>query len=88
MLKGGPLLPIDFKTIHFSEEEKKCWKWYREHHLIVSLAILEGGTYGFNRLGEYFLVTYEGIESKWDRGTWIEDSSALHFNKEALKFYV
>lgn len=88
MLKGGPLLPIDFKTIYFSEEERKCWYWYVKHPFIVALAIIDHVTYGFNRLGEYKLVTPMGTESKWCKGTWLEYEGTLCMDREELHYYV
>lgn len=88
MLKGGPLLPYDFRVVEFSKEEKKAWDWYTRHRLIVSTVMFEGNLYGFNRLGQYRTITPIGIESECDRGTWIDDDSALYMNKEALRFYV
>ena len=88
MFKGGPLLPINFKTENFSEKEKETWKWYTQHMSIVSIVILEGNSYGFSRLGKYKLITPMGTESECDRGTWLEYKGTLCVDKEELRYYV
>ena len=86
MFKGGPLLPYDFSVVEFSKKEKKTWDWYI-HLTTVATAIFDERMYGFSRVHTFFEVLPAGIESKCNRGSWIEDDSALYMNKEALRFY-
>ena len=82
MLKGGPLIPIEFNTICFSKEERKTWDWYVDFCSTIITCKFDGNLYGFDRCGRF-----TSLHTNTGKGIWFEYKGILYMDSEEPAYY-